>query len=1533
MILGLPRLALRLVFWAGVCVLSLWASVRYHADMPLLRHALRDGLQRGVSALIRGELTVGAVDDADPDHLILRDVQLWSARGRRIVRVDRLELSLDMAAAGGLRLRFDRALLTGGHVTLRDAPDGNPNLLWALQPADQAEDSDDPLPPFVQRLLDRIDLDSRVLVDGVELHDFTLSGRVAGLDGVHARDLHVRASMRFADDVDVEISDASALLVRPFPFAAHIDRLHGGFSSNPAHVIELDARLRRGDAEQAHVGVWLGKPPAQVQDDEAPLHLRVDVDASPLSTATLDQLGYAWAAPLQSKVVGSLGLSGPLDNLALSARLLTDGGPVEVHGDIADNLVEVRASTEGLALPGILPDAPALTVAGEASLLIDGDSPPQLHARLQPTVMDRFPIPGFALDGELPAEGGLRITAIRATQRGAVVRGSGDVEADGAVRLRLTARIPDIGADPSLRRLVPNARGAANADLRMHLPADPARGLSVQGKLELRDLRYGALSATRVDIEGRASGEVNRPVVDLRATASGLGTETRRLGDAALSVRGGPGAYKLSGTLNDGSERALRLDGTVRADRGGVQLDTQSLHIETGAGTWRGEIRGLSWRSGTLGLERLMLLSRSQRLEASAAISPGPGEDRVSASMSNFDLSVLRVLFGDGFPVAAGHASTSLEVAGNLTHPSFVASGLLSHGEVLGAKDVTANYFVSYEGGQLDVDTEVTFGEDGQLLLRGSAGADEGAATIQDALDTANYDLQLSFERLRLQRLPALAAQGIAGAASGTLRARGSRRQPKVDGELQLAGVQLPDADALDVAGSVHYADARLETRLEVSDARGPVGSFELGMHLPWLSPDDGATGPVDPLAGPWTLRGTTAAREPALLPAPMAFALPTPTTFASRFVIERDHGTTRGSANLHFAASQDASGSPCRSEVRPELTVAATISGAKAEFDTTLEAGGATLVTGAGSIYLPFDEWLDERKATPPSHLTVLADIKVPDFEALPYLCAEGRGSLEGKVWLRDLLSPEPSALAELHSSFSPRAVTRNAAGRRDIRSCDEHPVQLDVQASADRKRATLEGSMAGCGGGSTRFKGKLPTRWGMGEPMPVVAEDGELLTELTFKGAQLRPFLGRAPGIESGEGVADGKLLVQGPLRALRYDGNLAVRDGRLLVSATGQQLEQVRAEVHFTRDRAQLVRLHAGTERGSFDMSGFWTFERSVPRHAKLVMELDELPVRSDGITMAWLTGAAAVEADIGPERSQTAVKIHRLLARLPGDVGGNIQPLSPHPDIEIASDDGVELRARPYVMEFQVDARAGVDVTRPDMSMRLVSELGVTYSDAEMRVAGYTEIERGDFIALGKPFEVSQGSLRFLGGRTLNPELQVQASHAVAATGDAVVMSIQGRLAAPIIRFSSETCPGEAGAMSLLLSGKCPDAGDPEAAGGKGAAAFGGGLLGGLMSSSFGPAGPRLGVQSAGDSTTTVRAGFETEPPAFMRRFVNKIYVEGGIPVSSGDNTQADQAQQSSRTSLDILLELYFPNHIVGAGRVGPDTWGLDVTWEP
>jgi hypothetical protein len=169
---------------------------------------------------------------------------------------------------------------------------------------------------------------------------------------------------------------------------------------------------------------------------------------------------------------------------------------------------------------------------------------------------------------------------------------------------------------------------------------------------------------------------------------------------------------------------------------------------------------------------------------------------------------------------------------------------------------------------------------------------------------------------------------------------------------------------------------------------------------------------------------------------------------------------------------------------------------------------------------------------------------------------------------------------------------------------------------------------------------------------------------------------------------------------------------------------------------------------------------------------------------------------------------------------------------------------------------------------------------------------------------------------------------------------VTISVTGTLAEPVVTFSSDVCPGDLGAVTYLVSGRCAaDDADVAQDSGDARAAVTSGILSGVLTlgaqRELGGLLPRIAIES-GQDEQRLRAGISSESivPKFMRKLVQRVYVQGGVGVSSqpGDTAEAERAA-SSGNPLDFLIELYFPHSIVGAGRFAQETWGLDVTWEP
>src|SRR5204863_5038687 len=130
-----------------------------------------------------------------------------------------------------------------------------------------------------------------------------------------------------------------------------------------------------------------------------------------------------------------------------------------------------------------------------------GTTPPPAHAETGPLAYAWVAVPGFDLAGAI-AGGGLRIDRLEAHSKSAHIRGHGRIATSGALALDLRASFPEIGDDPNLRRLVPNASGRLDAELRIGSEQIAKSKLRFEGRVVLRNLRYRVLRADSLTLIG-----------------------------------------------------------------------------------------------------------------------------------------------------------------------------------------------------------------------------------------------------------------------------------------------------------------------------------------------------------------------------------------------------------------------------------------------------------------------------------------------------------------------------------------------------------------------------------------------------------------------------------------------------------------------------------------------------------------------------------------------------------------------------------------------------------------------------------------------------------------------------------------------------------------------------------------------------------------------------------------------------------------------------------------------------------------------
>ncbi|MDH5672583.1 MAG: translocation/assembly module TamB domain-containing protein [Myxococcales bacterium] len=1527
-----------------VLSLALVLSTVLHLQLPLARRVIAAWLGSAASGEITGTLTIGAIDSLDPRALEFRNVTVYDPKGRRVIGAERLTIvpELDPAVLRGAPIRIRSARLDGAEAILIDDGSGLPSLIESFDAAVPGAPGSEP---------------TRVIVDGIEVRGLRLRGDLLGLEGLDARDVHARGRLTIEDEVRVQLDQASGDVVAPFDFPGRVESLRGTISTAPNEGVELEARATREGAtglEVADAHISLKRPPGP-EDTADELDLRVKVHE--IRSETLVGLGYDWMPKLDMPLSGDFRLHGPFENLTIEADLQSEAGPVRVEGAISErDGVRVAIASPALKLKRALPDMPNLEVEGAFEIQTrPDDQPPEFKATLAPMLYKRLRLPAITIEGVI-GDDGVEVKRLRGSPAGGNVRVDGNIAEDGSLSVRVRGRIARIEREPNLARLLPGARASLEADVRVSSKNYLRGRLDFRGRIVLRDVEYGVLRAKRLTLEGSARGDPERPALDLDVDGRQVYLGPYAMGDAALTLKGGPKNYKAGGQFIQAGRRTFNLEANIAAEPTGFSIDADPIEVVVGDGTWRGSLRGLRVvGKDAVELDLLRLANRSQRLELGGRLY-ADGEDSVQAQLQDFDLKVVRALWGESFPLREGRADTMLQLSGNIEDPELLVQGALRQGAISTIEDVNALYMLTYREGAMELDGEVDLGERGVLRVAGRGQVDRSLEDPLLALQEAEYDLELSTDGLALSMIPQFREAEIEGAIDGQLHLGGTRHKPRIDGQLSLAPIAIPGWGELTIVADIIQDEHELRANLAIGDDGGALAIVSGSLPLDLAAAlEDFSIAEEQLRKGPWSFSGQTLRRRLDRMPGTVPLLVPYPIEVATHFELSKQDGISTGFVRFFAALEQADIGHGCGRDSSVKLEGTLDLQQARTELLAALALADNQVATIEGTVDTPIDRWLEGEAVEMPDRFRASARIELERLQDVPYLCELGSGQLRGELEVDGGRGAEPLLVFAANSRFVPRVQRTPGAGRgfgiterdrRTVKSCRSDPIRMRIRVDADRERMKFGAGLSGCHGGDGRLKGTAELDWGPLAVLPTLQPDSQIEADLTLDDSELKPLLDRIPGIIDARARAHGKVHLAGPLERVRAEGKVHVHDGQLYMLATGQRLEQLEARVDFRGNWAKVEHLHARAGDGHLNSAGGLGFDGLWPRRARMAVSMKQLPIQREGADLAWMTGSAAVDADIEPERTRAVVKIHDLAVDLPDASKRTLQPLEAHPDIHIVSDKLPEL-IEPYPVELMLDGRNLIHVERNDFDVWVRTELAVKYINPNLHVGGYVLFEHGEFEVMGKRFVVQHGRLRFDGGTDWNPEVNLTAVHEPLLAGASpITVNVGGTLLEPEVHFTTDACPGDSGGAMYLVAGRCVTD-DPmaqqqadEAADAlvTGVAGMAGGVLTLISREGLGEAAPQIGIERRGDrSATRIKAGMYSSAlvPKFMRSLVERVYLEGAY--TRGDQPDDDGTDQiageETSNRLDFLIELYFPHNIVGSGKFGQNNWGLDVTWEP
>lgn len=1552
-------------------LLALLVSLAYHLQLPFAGVVAVETLTALLNDAIEGSLEVGTLQNVSYEKLVARDVVVRDPQGREVIRVDRLAAWPQWSALWDGAIRIERARARGGEVTLYVSGEENDSvsLVDAFAPTQPSQPGGRP-PPLID-------------VDGIVLDEVLVHGDVPSFADLRVEDVHVEGRVRAQEDLRFIVDDGRGVMTGPYEGRTPIDRITGTFDTNMAEGLDMYARAHRGeDRIRARIELTRETPEEEPSDETElpPAEMDLHVEVDPLHFSTLDEMGVVEGLDaLEGAARGHARLFGPTDDLRLRGQLDTAGGRLHARGHLpTEGALRFEAWTEDrLQLANLVPEAPAIAVGGRASIELEPVEPPgegetvrRLHADIEPLRLGEYVVPGFTMDGVLDDDA-LRITALDTDVAGGEAEASGRVGFDGSLDVHASARLPEIAREPNLHRLAPDARGAVTAVVDVRAD-EGGENLRIDGRLSLRNARYGTVSADRLDVSGRvAPGSGPAPVVHAEGDAEGLRIGDLSLGEAHVAVDGGPGGYELSARTSDPSAgTAFELEGRARVTERAVTLQAPRLLVDVGPGDpWTGHVDLTLVPDRSVEVDPLTLSRDGERVVVDGTYRFN-GPDAIDVQASNVDLAQLRPFAPEDLEGLGGRLDGQLRIRGDVDRrPQGSLQATIRDGSFRGVRDVEGTVDLTLEDTTLDTQLQLALGDRGEVAASGPIELTEAALRDPSRLlEEASLDgmrVRASSLDLGLLRLLGVADLPVDGRISTDVELSGGLALPGVRDAVVVLDQIAPEGwDPMRAKLRLSLGDGRLRIlRAWVADARGELVSAQAELPLSLDDPPESGRDLWRQLqADTWSASVRVAQRRLDSYPRPLREVFPPGVSASASITAEGDEQ----GPHADFAAVGryvEATGEAhCVEDMEPLVTVRGRLDGDLVEAHANgFLADPRPALEAVAYASLPLDQWVERGEVARFPSTELRATLHNADLGHVPYVCQYGRGPLSGTLTAKDLLTGDSVVGAVLDL---PRLQIWESAGERgEARLSTEYRVHVRAGSSPERDALTActilgEADVEGTGGARCREASeaapgelisrlRVPVTWTPGELLPSYVEDARISSWTDFASVHVEPVLSFIPGVVAGDAVMDGELEIAGPWEGLSMNGQLALSEGQVQIEGLGQHLHDISGQLELEGDRITFPEshpLHAQDGGGSATVFGHVDFEGVFPRRLQLTARADGFPVRQEGMVLAWLSGRAEVTGAIEDRRTSTTIETHDFGVRLPEQTAASLQPLEPHPEVLVVGRErptGPAMVSESYPVEVHIDAADPFWVRRNDFAALVTADLRAVYQDPDLRVRGRATIQRGTFEIFGKRFELTEGSLGFDGGSELDPEVRVIAVYEVPGrSGATVTVEVTGSLTEPHVQFRSTETNDRAEIIAMLVSGGRRDAGATEQQASEQAASFLAGLTAGILTlglrQEFGDVIPVLAIESEGLGGTRIRAGINANDliPDFLRGIVLDAYIEGFLTAAAQGTNAAGSTSGAGGIGGGVTVEFTFPESFLLRGTYVPvDNGSLDLFYEP
>ena len=522
-----------------------------------------------------------------------------------------------------------------------------------------------------------------------------------------------------------------------------------------------------------------------------------------------------------------------------------------------------------------------------------------------------------------------------------------------------------------------------------------------------------------------------------------------------------------------------------------------------------------------------------------------------------------------------------------------------------------------------------------------------------------------------------------------------------------------------------------------------------------------------------------------------------------------------------------------------------------------------------------------------------------------------------------------------------------------------DLPPLGLVVSAQWRGERIMLKGRLAGPKNAAVGFAGEAPLKM---DPMRLavhVPPEGRLELRLEGEGelANLVDLLPIGEDRLAGRFVID--VSVSGTVGAPVAGGKLSVRDGRYEGMATGTTLAGISFDLVGNRDRLVLENFAASDgAQGRLNISGAVSLVQST---LDFNGELEKFRALQRDDATATVSGTLRLSGDDIAPQLAARLRVEGAELRVPNRLPQNARPI-PVTIINSANGQVIatpEAKAAPAPslavrLDVVVEIPGQVFVRGRGLDSEWRGRIAASGTSAAPRLEGKLEIVRGTFDFLGKTAQLSRGTITFLGGNRIDPDINIEAR--IPSTSITGIVQITGTATQPSIKLSSQPeLPQDEILARVLFGSSISQLSPAEAVSiAQGAAALAGGgdpgvldrfrsglgldrlTLGGANSSAnspFNSLNAPQGTTPAGIPSAFPTAGVGSAPVGSSGSASSPTgtAVSAGKYVASGVYVGVTQGLGAGSSSVDVQIDV--TRHITVDTTTGQETGtGIGLNWK-